>query len=190
MFAQRLRELRKSKNLLQDDLALYLNVTNKTISSYETESSEPNLEALVKIAEYFDVTVDYLLGVDIYKNKDDKELAKSLSGGQLDELPYSAQKDAAQIYKELLECIIDHQKYYDSVFINEYKNEPPIISVLLREIFDTIEAYKMITVYLKQNKSYFDTTYKFQEMVRKSDYLIGAMSNLAYYYKISSEPNK
>jgi transcriptional regulator with XRE-family HTH domain len=57
----RLRELRKSRNITQLKLALDLNTSQNTISRYETGEREPNLTELVKIADYFNVSVDYLL---------------------------------------------------------------------------------------------------------------------------------
>ena len=58
----RLKELRKKKKLSQLRLAIDLSTTQNTISRYETGEREPDMEALIKIADYFDVSVDYLLG--------------------------------------------------------------------------------------------------------------------------------
>ena len=57
-----IRELRKDKNIDQKQLANFLNVSAGTISNYENEEYEPNLDTLNKIANYFNVSVDYLLG--------------------------------------------------------------------------------------------------------------------------------
>lgn len=57
----RLRELRKSKGITQEDLASELNLTQKRISRYETGENEPDFATLVRFADYFDVSVDYLL---------------------------------------------------------------------------------------------------------------------------------
>lgn len=58
----RLRELRKSKNISQIKLALDLNMSQNTISRYETGEREPGIAELVLIADYFNVTIDYLVG--------------------------------------------------------------------------------------------------------------------------------
>ncbi len=60
---KRLRELRKEKNLAQWQLAGDLNVAQNTISRYETGQREASYSQLVQFAKYFDVSVDYLLGV-------------------------------------------------------------------------------------------------------------------------------
>jgi len=62
IFSQRLRELRKEKNLTQKELAEALDMTQRKISYYEMGGSDPSTSTLLKIAKYFDVSVDYLLG--------------------------------------------------------------------------------------------------------------------------------
>ena len=63
MLGERLQELRKDKNMTQQDLAEILLVSFHTISSYERNRSVPNDEIKVKIAHIFDVSLDYLLGL-------------------------------------------------------------------------------------------------------------------------------
>lgn len=57
----RLKELRKSRGLSQLKLAMELNMCQNTISRYETGEREPGLKELIIIADYFDISVDYLL---------------------------------------------------------------------------------------------------------------------------------
>jgi transcriptional regulator with XRE-family HTH domain len=58
----RLKELRKKKNISQLRLATDLNTTQNTISRYETGEREPGINELIKIADYFNISVDYLIG--------------------------------------------------------------------------------------------------------------------------------
>lgn len=60
MFGDRLKELREDKNLNQDELASMVNLTRSAISSYETNTNAPSLEIAVKLADIFDVSLDYL----------------------------------------------------------------------------------------------------------------------------------
>lgn len=55
-------ELRKDKGLLQKELAQLLGVSIGTISNYETGVHNPEIETLIKLADYFNVSVDYMLG--------------------------------------------------------------------------------------------------------------------------------
>lgn len=61
-FSNRLTSLRKEHNLTQEDLAKLINKKRSTISGYETEGKEPDLETICFFAEYFGVSTDYLLG--------------------------------------------------------------------------------------------------------------------------------
>lgn len=58
----RLKELRKEKGISQLKLAMELNTNQNTISRYETGEREPGINELISIADYFNVSVDYLLG--------------------------------------------------------------------------------------------------------------------------------
>ena len=57
----RLKELRTARHITQLKLAMDLNMSQNTISRYETGEREPGLAELVKIADYFSVSIDYLL---------------------------------------------------------------------------------------------------------------------------------
>ena len=58
----RLKALRKEKNVSQLKLALDLNMNQNSISRYETGEREADYETLIQFADYFDVSLDYLLG--------------------------------------------------------------------------------------------------------------------------------
>lgn len=57
----RLKELRKAKNISQLKLALDLNMNQNSISRYETGEHEADYKTLIALADYFDVSIDYLL---------------------------------------------------------------------------------------------------------------------------------
>lgn len=57
-----LKELRKQQNLSQQDMANMLNISQRTYCGYEKETSEPNIDTLIKIANYYNVSLDYLVG--------------------------------------------------------------------------------------------------------------------------------
>lgn len=63
MIGERLLELRKDADLTQDELALILNINKHSISSYERDKSEPPDAIKIAIARYFNVSIDYLLGL-------------------------------------------------------------------------------------------------------------------------------
>ena len=57
-----LKKLRKERNISQLKLALELNMNQNTISRYENMEREADYETLIKFADYFGVSLDYLLG--------------------------------------------------------------------------------------------------------------------------------
>ena len=59
-----LQELRKEKGLTQTELALNLCTAQDSISLWELGKSYPDILTLIKIAQFFDVTTDYLLGLE------------------------------------------------------------------------------------------------------------------------------
>ncbi|MDE6474722.1 MAG: helix-turn-helix domain-containing protein [Clostridia bacterium] len=62
IFNKRLKELRTSKNLSQDQLAKKTNLTQTSINHWENGKCQPNANAIVALSRYFEVTTDYLLG--------------------------------------------------------------------------------------------------------------------------------
>ena len=69
-FATRLRELRKSNNVSQQKLSKYLNFGYTAIANYESGRNQPSLDTVKKIAQYFGVTVDYLIGASDYPRRE------------------------------------------------------------------------------------------------------------------------
>jgi len=61
-FAIRLKELRKEKNITQQELAKNIQVNQSMIARWEKDECEPTASAIVAVADYFNVCTDYLLG--------------------------------------------------------------------------------------------------------------------------------
>lgn len=69
VFAKRLKVLRKTKNMTQKDLANALGVSMGSIGFYENQERTPDIDFLKSVSEYFDISADYLLGLqDFPKN--------------------------------------------------------------------------------------------------------------------------
>lgn len=79
MFAQRLKELRLGKGITQAQFANIFNISAGTIAMWETEKRTPDLETVRRIAKFFDVTVDYLVGDENESVKADKNVSPRLS---------------------------------------------------------------------------------------------------------------
>ena len=64
VFANNLKSLRQEKNVGQNELAKILNLSNASISYWENCKQEPSASAIFKLAQYFGVSIDYLLGLE------------------------------------------------------------------------------------------------------------------------------
>lgn len=62
MLGERLRSLRKEQNLKREDIAEGIGVTPRAITFYETNDKRPTLDTAIKLADFFDVSLDYLVG--------------------------------------------------------------------------------------------------------------------------------
>lgn len=67
-FGDNLRVLMEERDLTQKELAMHLNIAPSTMSSYVLNTREPDFDTLIRIAEYFDVTTDYLLNIHSSKS--------------------------------------------------------------------------------------------------------------------------
>lgn len=70
MFSERIKELRLSHCMNQVEFAKKLSVTKQSVSNWENNNIQPSIDMLIKIAETFCVSTDYLLGLDSKKRLD------------------------------------------------------------------------------------------------------------------------
>ncbi|GAV21572.1 LexA family protein [Carboxydothermus pertinax] len=68
-FGQRLRQLRTERDLTQAELARLLSIGESTISFYESNKRQPDFDTLIKLSNFFNVTIDFLLGRTNENNK-------------------------------------------------------------------------------------------------------------------------
>ena len=72
-YKNRIRDLREDRDLRQTDVSKATGIDQKTLSNYETGKTSPDSYALIRLADFFGVSIDYLVGrteIDI-KSKDD-----------------------------------------------------------------------------------------------------------------------
>ena len=62
IFANKIKNLREDSDMTQTDVAKLLKISQRAYSHYERGDREMSLESIVHIADYYDVSVDYLLG--------------------------------------------------------------------------------------------------------------------------------
>lgn len=67
-FLERMKELRAGKKMSQGEIARDIGVAQSTVGGWEAGNREPNIDMLVRLSEYFGVTIDYLVGRADTKN--------------------------------------------------------------------------------------------------------------------------
>ncbi len=102
---QQLSILRKSKGLTQKEIAEHIGVSRQAYANYESGNREPDFKTLLKLAEYLDVSTDYLLGeTDEIKEKtpaevSEQDLKVALFGGD------------REVSEEMWNEVLDYAKY-------------------------------------------------------------------------------
>lgn len=88
----RILDLREDRDLRQLDVSIATGIDQRTLSNYETEKTNPDSYAILKLADFFDVSADYLLGRSNSKTPSVEMLMKKLQ---------CIQNELSQLYEEL-----------------------------------------------------------------------------------------
>ena len=115
-FGDNLKDLREAQHITQSQLAEYLQVSRPTIAGYETKNRQPDFEKLEKIADFFQVSIDFLISgtesanVELHMNKqiDENELEHDVIMAYR-KLSLESKQDTLK-YVELLQLRDDTQK--------------------------------------------------------------------------------
>lgn len=75
----RLRELREERELRQTDVAQVTGIDQKTLSNYETGKTRPDSDALIRLADFFEVSIDYLVGRSGPEEERSEEIEKRIN---------------------------------------------------------------------------------------------------------------
>jgi len=99
-----LRKLRSSKGLSQKELTDRLQINRSTYARYETSSTQPDFETLAKLSDFYDVSVDYILGREEKKSPSwshEAEFEEFLNDPKISKL-YSEYKESSEERREAL----------------------------------------------------------------------------------------
>lgn len=129
MFGERLKALRKARNMTQDELCAKLGVVRKTLSDYENGRRYPkSVEVISKLCEIFNVSKDFLLtDEDIFESHDSKgsikakrlinETAALFAGGELND------EDKALVFKAVSELYWETREANKKYTPKKYRND-------------------------------------------------------------------
>ena len=76
---EKIYRLRTEKNITQEDVAFELGVSRQSVSKWETDQAIPDLDKIKMLCEYFNVSIDYLLGIEKEKQSISKYLEENVS---------------------------------------------------------------------------------------------------------------
>lgn len=106
----KLKKLRLDKGVTQEQVSIALNIAPNTLSNYENNNRQPDNEMLIKIAKYFSISTDYLLGISNNPNPTKKgpldeplQIAASMKDG----LDLS---DMSEHDKEIIRSLVESMK--------------------------------------------------------------------------------
>ncbi|WPX08232.1 helix-turn-helix domain-containing protein [Anaerocellum danielii] len=166
MFPYRLKELREEKGLTQEELALMLGLKRQSISNYENGGRQPDYNTLIKIADFFGVTVDYLIGHSDFRTREEEFKGKNfyekykldeVIGGSLDS---ESKAILGNILVNNVEPLIRNISgvLYQHLFGEEKKE----VFILLKNLLENLNSYFEHLLKYSQKPAYF--------IALKSDY--------------------
>lgn len=129
LFGDRLKELRKNKNLTQEEFGKLFGVAKNTVSYWEANTSKPDIDLVKEIAEYFNVTTDYLLGFNQDElDKIDKLNQALREAGMID--------NNENLKEEEIKLALDQARQYKQMWkrINDLPNKYPEGSIKREQI--------------------------------------------------------
>lgn len=115
----KIKELRLAQDLTQKDLATKCNISSKSIWAYENSIAVPPLDVLTKLADFFECSIDYLVG-----REDDFGVIKIQNVG--DKEMSTGEKEILTIYgalpKEYQAQVLEYARYFDTRINNAKRN--------------------------------------------------------------------
>lgn len=138
MIGERLKQLRIKNGLKQQELANMFGLSSGTISFYESEQRKPDIDFIVAIAKYFDVSTDYLLGLTNAIDKENIDISKvtGLNDFSLTILEQSL-KETNNAAAEVIDTVICGGDFLRLVnLINDKNEKKPTIDIDWSDICD------------------------------------------------------
>lgn len=141
-FAKRLVELRKERGMTQGDIAKLIGKARTSVQGYETENKEPSYELLCFLADYFDVSTDYLLGhTDVRSHNDIVFLNDTKAfAASFDALPADLKKVVGESFEFFFELLSPDMKRLNADRLTLYRNLISILQKGRAEVSGKVEA--------------------------------------------------
>ncbi len=100
----RLKELREEKGVTQDAVAKYLGCAQQSVNNYENRGNQPDIDTLIKLAIFFDTSVDYLIGFSDARYKYQNSTQKD-DTSYIEDITLRAKLVPPEVRKSILDII-------------------------------------------------------------------------------------
>lgn len=137
VIGERILRIRKAKGITQSELANKLGCKRQSFTNYEIGRRTPNIDMIVKLSKYFNVSADYLLGItDIekppkniteYQTATLKEIIETY--GQV-----SQENIAIEEMSELIKAIIKHRRYHTEQTATDIREEIADVKIMIAQL--------------------------------------------------------
>lgn len=171
----RIKNLRQNKNITQQQLASTLFISDKTISSWEANRTEPSLEMIIKLSETLDCTISYLIYGDNSKNDIETEIKIKLTLDEFNQLKSYMEKHANDL---------GETKQFDTYYQPYHRKfiDKPVITEWLRighRGNKNILTYKnWYDIHCDEYEVEFDNVEKGMNIEEGIDFIYNKLSNL------------
>lgn len=115
----KIRELRESRKIKQKEMAEYLQVPNNTYNQWENGKRQPDNDMLIKIAKYYNVTIDYLLGAEDNKKSPSNDGLAPDEQAVLSIYRMTPQEKRLDFIRQLINLIPEEQSSELAAFVLE-----------------------------------------------------------------------
>lgn len=176
MFGERIRSLRKERNLTQEELCNLIDIKRSVFTKYELEQVVPGIDTLIKLGNFFEVSIDYLVGRTNIRYKNyayEKDLINNFAS-LLNELP--VEQDTTELYSFLV-------NFSESLKQHSINKE----TQLLFKAIDNLAIYHNDLLQLKKTNPKIDQKVLsyYQETAREIIDCVNGILNSIYHDSLS-----
>ncbi|MGP8315006.1 helix-turn-helix domain-containing protein [Enterocloster aldenensis] len=140
----KIKELRSERGISLRELSNQLEISYSSLGKYERGEQQPNIDTLIKLANYFNVSVDYLIGNSNYKTTQDEYKFKS----SFDELEDAVSID---LYNAIIDCLTSLSSYYKKNPVPEH--HPSLSFIFINHLASILSGYNTLANDLQNGSS-------------------------------------
>lgn len=144
-FGERLKKLRRAKKIKQRELADHLKIAMSTLSQYENNKRHPNFHLLIEIANFFNVSTDYLLGIE------DQKISALAQNIELIDASFTDQVSYYDLIQQITEHLVIIRNNEDQKSLQILHNLYDAISKIGRDYTYEADTYESIEDILGQH---------------------------------------